>query len=74
VPDFNRRQRSATCKTCGGEVRFYPAPLHDDAAMVAEEETAGAWAHLDPRDWITNAHHPDPQEENNADEDHHRTN
>jgi hypothetical protein len=62
VPDFNRRQRSAPCGTCNGELRFYPKPLADKAAMVAEAETAGEWSHLNPADWLANPHLPDPQE------------
>lgn len=34
----------------------------DEAAMVAETDTAGEWSHLNPADWITNPHQPDPQE------------
>lgn len=63
MPEFNRRQRSAPCKVCGGELRFYPEPLTDEAAMIAEGETAGAWSHLNPADWITNPHAPEPDEE-----------
>lgn len=73
MPDYNRRQRAGTCNTCDGELRFYPKPLADEAAMTAEEETAGAWAHLNPSDWMTNPHQPDPRE-SDADEDHDRTN
>ena len=62
MPDFNRRQRSATCGTCKGALRFYPKPLADEAAMVAETDTAGEWSHLNPADWVTNPHQPDPQE------------
>ncbi|KLI05778.1 hypothetical protein ABW05_24325 [Mycolicibacterium senegalense] len=61
LPDFNRRQRSATCRTCEGKLRFYPKPL-DEAAMIAEDETEGAWAHLNVNDWINDPHPPDPQE------------
>lgn len=74
MPDFNRRQRSAPCGTCDGELRFYPEPLAGEAAMVAEEETQGAWAHLNPADWIRNPHPPNPQEDTDTDEDHDRTN
>ena len=30
--------------------------------MIAEDETEGAWAHLNVNDWINNPHPPDPQE------------
>ena len=63
VPAYNRRQRSATCRVCDGPLRFYPTPLFDEAAMVAEEETEGRWVHLDVRDWLTNPHVPDPDED-----------
>lgn len=62
MPDFNRRQRSGTCRACGGEGRFYPEPLADDAALAAETETVGQWAHVNPRDWLTNPHDFDPDE------------
>ncbi|GJJ24178.1 hypothetical protein [Mycolicibacterium mageritense] len=71
MPDYNRRQRSGTCRVCNGEGRFYPKPLAEDD-MVAEVETAGEWAHLNPADWINNPHPFDPQE-NTTDEDHDRT-
>lgn len=62
MPEFNRRQRSADCDTCGGELRFYPTPLADEAAMIAEQETAGEWAHLNAEDWLGDPHPPVPVE------------
>lgn len=62
MPDYNRRQRSAPCGTCGGELRFYPKPLESEEAMVAEEVTEGEWAHLNASDWIRNPHPPAPVE------------
>ena len=62
MPEYNRRQRSGHCDTCGGELRFYPAPLADEAAMIAEEETDGSWAHLNPKDWLGNPHPPVPRD------------
>lgn len=61
MPDFNRRQRSGTCRTCNGELRFYPKPI-PEADMADEEQTEGDWTHLNPTDWINNPHPPDPQE------------
>lgn len=66
MPDFNRRQRAGTCKTCDGDLRFYPRPLADEAAMIAETEVEGDWVHLNKDDWATNPHPPDPQESTEA--------
>ena len=46
--------RNGTCATCDGKVRHYPDP-----AGVGP----GAWAHLDPGDWIDTPHDPDPTPE-----------
>lgn len=56
-------QKRGTCKTCTGAIHFYPQldevgePLLDDGGRVV-----GAWAHLDPDDWVTNPHSIDPEE------------
>lgn len=59
MPAIRRFQRSGECVTCGGEARFYPAPV-DEAQAVAETpddvETSGEWVHLNPADWVKNPH------------------
>ncbi|ORA24878.1 hypothetical protein [Mycobacterium aquaticum] len=56
----DKRQRSAICGTCKGELRYYPQPAVDGV----ETDTESNWAHLDPHDWLTNPHPPTPQESN----------
>ncbi len=67
----DQRQRSGTCRVCEGPLRFYPRPPGSAEAPIADNESAGDWAHLNPADWKDNPHAPDPQE-NSTDEDHHR--
>lgn len=46
-----RPERNADCTVCGGRIRHYPDPAGAGA---------GAWAHLNRDDWLTDPHDPQP--------------
>lgn len=59
MPAIRRFQQSGECVTCGGQARFYPAPVDEDQALAEtpdDVETTGTWTHLNPADWIGNPH------------------
>lgn len=51
-----RFQKSGTCSTCDGDVRFYPAAVTEEQAIAEGTEPSGTWTHLDPADWVGNPH------------------
>ena len=57
-----RGEKRGTCKTCKGAIHFYPA-RHDAEPVVVGDAAVGAWAHLDPADWVDNPHQAEPAEE-----------
>lgn len=58
MPSIARFQKSGVCTTCGGVLRFYPAPVDDPADDPAGD--LGEWTHLDPADWVDDPHPAQP--------------
>lgn len=58
-----RGEKRGTCKTCEGPIHFYPARDEGAEPVVVGDTVVGAWAHLEPGDWLDKPHPAEPAAE-----------
>ena len=61
-----RAEKRDTCQTCRGPIHFYPARVDGAEPVVVGETVIGAWAHLNPADWVDNPHPAEPAADEQA--------